>query len=136
MAFHLAETREQARDEAVHGLHRWHNEYNVWTSSVGPAPSTSTTRGSCSTRRPAAGATAPVRRSSARPTTWSTRSARCRSVTGGFGVVLGFAHDWANREATMRSWELVARYVVPEVNGYVTQHAGVAAVPARQPRPS
>ncbi|HEY3484264.1 MAG TPA: LLM class flavin-dependent oxidoreductase, partial [Ilumatobacteraceae bacterium] len=31
MAWHLAETREQARAEAVHGLHRWHNEYNVWT---------------------------------------------------------------------------------------------------------
>jgi hypothetical protein len=32
--------------------------------------------------------------------------------------VLGFAHDWANREATLRSWELVARYVIPEINGY------------------
>ena len=31
MAFHIAETREQARAEAVDGLHRWHNEYNVWT---------------------------------------------------------------------------------------------------------
>ena len=41
-----------------------------------------------------------------------------QEITGGFGVVLGFAHDWANREATMRSWELVARYVIPELNGY------------------
>ena len=39
--------------------------------------------------------------------------------TGGFGVAIGFAHDWASREATLRSWELVARYVVPELNGYV-----------------
>ena len=31
MAWHIAESREQARAEAVHGLHRWHNEYNVWT---------------------------------------------------------------------------------------------------------
>ena len=38
-------------------------------------------------------------------------------LTGGFGVVLGFAHDWANREATARSWDLVARYVIPELNG-------------------
>ena len=29
MAWHLAETREQARNESVQGLHRWHNEYNV-----------------------------------------------------------------------------------------------------------
>jgi limonene 1,2-monooxygenase len=41
-----------------------------------------------------------------------------QQVTGGFGVVLGFAHDWANREATLRSWELFARYVIPELNGY------------------
>ena len=42
-----------------------------------------------------------------------------RDIVGGFGVVLGFAHDWANREATLRSWELFARYVVPEINGYL-----------------
>ena len=36
---------------------------------------------------------------------------------GGFGVVLGFVHDWANRENTNRSWELVARYVIPEIQG-------------------
>ena len=29
MSWHIAETKEQARREAVHGLHRWHNEYNV-----------------------------------------------------------------------------------------------------------
>jgi limonene 1,2-monooxygenase len=38
-------------------------------------------------------------------------------LTGGFGTIIGFAHDWANREDTFRSWELVARYVIPEVNG-------------------
>ena len=40
-----------------------------------------------------------------------------RDLTGGFGTVIGFAHDWANREDTLRSWDLVARYVIPEVNG-------------------
>jgi hypothetical protein len=44
---------------------------------------------------------------------------RPKELTGGFGVVLGFAHDWANREATARSWDLVARYVIPELNGQV-----------------
>jgi limonene 1,2-monooxygenase len=42
---------------------------------------------------------------------------KLQEVTGGFGTVLGFAHDWANREATLRSWELFARYVIPEING-------------------
>ena len=39
--------------------------------------------------------------------------------SGGFGTVVGFVHDWANIENMFRSWDLVARYVVPEINGYV-----------------
>jgi limonene 1,2-monooxygenase len=41
-------------------------------------------------------------------------------ISGGFGTVVGFVHDWANPENTMRSWDMVARYVVPEINGYVS----------------
>jgi len=44
-----------------------------------------------------------------------------QEVSGGFGVVIGFVHDWASPEATSRSWDLFARYVVPEINGYVTK---------------
>ena len=33
--------------------------------------------------------------------------------------MLGFAHDWANRENARRSWDLVARYVIPALNGTV-----------------
>ena len=40
-------------------------------------------------------------------------------ISGGFGTVVGFVHDWANPENTMRSWDMVARYVVPEINGYL-----------------
>ena len=36
---------------------------------------------------------------------------------GGFGTVLGFVHDWANRENNLKSWDLVARYVIPEIHG-------------------
>ncbi len=32
--------------------------------------------------------------------------------------MVGFVHDWANRENTFRSWDMVARYVIPEINGY------------------
>jgi limonene 1,2-monooxygenase len=48
--------------------------------------------------------------------------ARIKSVleiSGGFGTVVGFVHDWANPENTRRSWDMVARYVVPEINGYL-----------------
>jgi len=50
--------------------------------------------------------------------------ARIKSVlemSGGFGTVVGFVHDWANPENTMRSWDMVARYVVPEINGYLAK---------------
>ena len=40
-------------------------------------------------------------------------------ISGGFGTVVGFVHDWANPENTMRSWDMVARYVVPEINNYL-----------------
>jgi limonene 1,2-monooxygenase len=40
-------------------------------------------------------------------------------VSGGVGAIIGFAHDWANPENTRRSWDMVARYVVPEINGYI-----------------
>jgi limonene 1,2-monooxygenase len=40
-------------------------------------------------------------------------------ISGGFGTVVGFVHDWANPENTMRSWDMVARYVVPQINGYI-----------------
>tara|TARA_Y100000588_G_C14071432_1_gene845954 strand:+ start:164 stop:1018 length:855 start_codon:yes stop_codon:yes gene_type:complete len=36
---------------------------------------------------------------------------------GGFGGVMFRAHEWANREQTMRSYELFARYVIPHFQG-------------------
>ena len=42
-------------------------------------------------------------------------------LTGGFGTAIGFVHDWANPRDTANSWDLVARYVIPEINGYTTK---------------
>ncbi len=41
--------------------------------------------------------------------------------SGGFGTVMGFVHDWANPRTPRRSWDMVARYVIPEINGYVAK---------------
>ncbi|HEX2186243.1 MAG TPA: LLM class flavin-dependent oxidoreductase [Chloroflexota bacterium] len=38
---------------------------------------------------------------------------RYQELTGGFGCVLLWAHEWASRDATRRSYELLARYVMP-----------------------
>jgi limonene 1,2-monooxygenase len=31
LSWHIAETREQAKQDSILGLQKWHNEYNVWT---------------------------------------------------------------------------------------------------------
>jgi limonene 1,2-monooxygenase len=38
---------------------------------------------------------------------------RLKEKSGGFGTYLLMAHEWANREATLRSYELISRYVMP-----------------------
>jgi limonene 1,2-monooxygenase len=116
MAWHLAETREQARKEAVEGLHRWHNEYNV---RVLGRPDAVHVEDQWALMDQVAGGEA-VGGGAAVVGTPDDMVAAIRSLydkVGGFGVVLGFAHDWANREATARSWELFGRYVIPAVNG-------------------
>src|SRR5213080_3993450 len=40
-----------------------------------------------------------------------------RLSDGGFGGVLFRAHEWANREQTLKSYELFARYVMPRFQG-------------------
>lgn len=116
MSWHLAEDRDQARREAVHGLQRWHNDYNVKvlarpgaTRVEDPWDLLDQIAGNGT-----AGSGAAV---VGTPDDLIAAIRNLHEITGGFGVVLGFAHDWADREATMRSWELVARYVIPEVNG-------------------
>jgi limonene 1,2-monooxygenase len=42
---------------------------------------------------------------------------RLRQMSGGFGTVLFWGHEWAPFDAVKRSHELIARYVVPQFNG-------------------
>jgi limonene 1,2-monooxygenase len=118
MAFHLAESEEQARREAVHGLQRWHNEYNVHVLGR-PGAEHVDDPWELLDQVTAGGANGVGAAVVGTPDQLVTAIRRLYEVTGGFGVVLGFAHDWADREASHRSWELMARYVVPEINGYV-----------------
>jgi limonene 1,2-monooxygenase len=42
---------------------------------------------------------------------------RWLDLSGGFGCLMILGHEWANPEATRRSHELLARYVMPEFQG-------------------
>ena len=111
MQYHLAPTREQALDEVAEGAKRWHNEYNVGilgrpktnTIEDGPAFVRNMTRGG--------------------GTVFGTPDDMVAAIeqlvqhSGGFGTLLGFAHDWADHAACLRSYELMARYVIPRVQG-------------------
>jgi limonene 1,2-monooxygenase len=116
MAWHLAESKKQAEQEAVDGLHHWHNEYNV---RVLGRPGSVHVADKWELRARVTGIGNAVGTSVIATPDEMVKTIRAlQEVTGGFGVVLGFAHDWANHEATLRSWELFARYVIPEINGH------------------
>lgn len=115
VSFHLAESKEQARKEALDGLWWWHNEYNV---RVLGRPGSVRVEDKWMLMDQVAGGGGVVGSSVVgTPDEMVKVIRRLQEITGGFGVVLGFAHDWAQPEATRRSWELFARYVIPEVNG-------------------
>src|SRR5436190_10716279 len=115
LSWHIAETRDKAIAEAREGLLRHHNEYIVGTlqrpgATAFKDPDEAIEKTACG-----AGAAATIG-------TPDDLDGRIKSVledSGGFGPVVGFVHDWANPENTMRSWDMVARYVVPEINGYL-----------------
>jgi limonene 1,2-monooxygenase len=124
MSWHIAETREQARAEARDGLLRWHNEYTVGTlgrPGAVPFGDPDEAVDAMNLREPTTGAAAAV---IGTPDDLVAAIRGTVELSGGCGAVIGFAHDWANREATLRSWDLVARYVVPEVNGYLRNLQG------------
>jgi limonene 1,2-monooxygenase len=118
LSWHIAETREQARREAGAGLMRWNNEY-VHATLKRP--------GSVIFKSPdeAVDLTAFVPGAATvigTPDDLVEAILKLQPLTGGFGTLIGFMHDWANRENTLRSWDLVARYVIPKVQGLLNHY--------------
>lgn len=109
LPMHIAETQEQAYADVEFGLLNWNNEY--FHSTLGhPA-----FKHSDNTRELAEQMTtfgAPV---IGTPDDLLARIAQLQEVSGGFGCVLSMAHEWAAPDATLKSYELIARYVMPQV---------------------
>jgi limonene 1,2-monooxygenase len=115
MSWHIAETREQARAEARHGLLRHHNEYITETLQRPGARHFKDPDEAVDKTAFGPGAVATI----GTPDDLVARIKSLLEASGGFGTVVGFVHDWANPENVRRSWDMVARYVVPEINGYL-----------------
>ena len=113
IGWHIAETREQARVEARDGLFQWHNEYNVSTLMRPGYQPFKTPDDAVDTMAYSDNASAII----GTPDDLVKAIRHIQEISGGIGTIVGFAHDWANPEATLRSWELVARYVIPELKG-------------------
>jgi limonene 1,2-monooxygenase len=117
LSWHIAETREKARLEARDGLLRHHNEYIVGTLQRPSATAFKTPDEAVDRLAFSPGAAVTI----GTPEDLVAKISAVLDVSGGFGTVVGFVHDWANPENTFRSWDLVARYVVPQINGYLAE---------------
>ena len=109
--WHVAPTREQAIDEVADGMMRWHNEYNV--GILGRPNANLVTDGRAMAAKMAESGMIGT------PEDVVRGIGDLVKVSGGFGTLIGFAHDWAPREAQLRSFELFARYVIPQVQGLI-----------------
>ena len=115
LSWHIAETREKAREQARDGLLRHHNEYVVGTLQRPGLKPFKTGDEAVDKMAFSAGSAAVI----GTPDDLIAKIKEVLAISGGFGTVVGFVHDWANPENTFRSYDMVARYVVPEINGYL-----------------
>ena len=115
LSWHIAETREKARAEARDGLMHHHNNYVRAVLQRPGAPAFRTPDEAVDATAFSDAAVATI----GTPDDLVQRIKSVLDISGGFGTVVGFVHDWANPENTARSWDMVARYVVPEINGHL-----------------
>jgi limonene 1,2-monooxygenase len=115
LSWHIAETREKAREQTREGLLRHHNEYVVGTLQRPGLKPFKTGDEAVDKMAFSPGSAAVI----GTPDDLIAKIKEVVAISGGFGTVVGFVHDWANPENTFRSYDMVARYVIPEINGYL-----------------
>jgi limonene 1,2-monooxygenase len=108
---HLAETREQAFREVEFGLTKWIDYFTRIN------PTVSATGDDLNTKDPAHAMVESDRAVIGTPDDAIAMIERLEKQSGGFGCLLMLAHNWANFDATKRSYELFARHVLPRFNG-------------------
>jgi limonene 1,2-monooxygenase len=120
---HVAETREQAYQDVEYGIAHWFNYFQKVAAFPQMAVGDSTdVRGMIDFINEAGiGAIGTVEDAKA-------QVQRLVDQSGGFGAMLLLGHEWANPQATRRSYELVAQHVFPE---FQDQSSGTLAAAAR-----
>jgi limonene 1,2-monooxygenase len=109
--FHLSETREQAIEDISDGIMRWNNEYLVGTLGAPNRKHIESGRQLAEAMNRYGGAIVGT------PDDAIACIHRLQEISGGFGTLLGLAHEWTTQEKLYHSYELLARYVIPEFQG-------------------
>jgi len=107
---HIAETEEQARKDVEFGLVEW-VDYFRKVAALPLAPESDDTEELVDAINGTGFATIGT------PDMAVGQIQRLIDQSGGFGTFLFMAHEWADREATLRSYELFSRYVAPLFQG-------------------
>jgi limonene 1,2-monooxygenase len=103
---HLADSREEAIDDIREGWRAYTYEY--FSDTLGRPPEADASIEKTIERGGAIIGT---------PDDAIEAIGKLLELSGGFGALLGLAHEWASREKTWRSYELFARYVAPRFQG-------------------
>ena len=114
---HIAETREQAYRDVEHGIEDWFNYFQ----KTAAFPQMGVEGGNIKemidfVNESGIGAIGTVEDARA-------QVQRLWDQSGGFGAMLLLAHEWANPQATRRSYELIAQHVMPRFQGGEVTHA-------------
>jgi limonene 1,2-monooxygenase len=111
---HIAETKEQAVKDVEHGLAEW-VDYFRRVAALPLAPEGDDSAGLADVLNATGFAVIGT------PDDAIAQIARLEEQSkGGFGAYLLMAHEWADRVATLKSYELIAREVMPAFQGSAT----------------
>jgi limonene 1,2-monooxygenase len=108
---HIAETEEQARKDVAHGLPQW-MDYFRRVAALPLAPEGADTVDAMIDAMNGSGMSV-----IGTPEQAAAQIQRLVDQSGGFGTFLFMGHEWADRQATLRSYELFAREVMPQFQG-------------------
>ena len=125
---HIAETREQAYKDVEFGIEQWFHYFQAVAAFPQMAVMGSTIREMIDfVNLSGLGSIGTVDDAVAQIDRLTKQS------NGGFGCYLVLAHEWANPEATRRSYELIAQHVFPQFQGqaYSTNAAKARAEASR-----